>query len=34
MKISKLGSRLAPEQQKAIDFFNRYNKESETKQNS
>ena len=23
----KLGSRLAPEQQKAIDFFNRYNKE-------
>ena len=25
----KAGSRLAPEQQKAIDFFNRYNKESE-----
>ena len=25
----KLGSRLAPEQQKAIDFFNRYNKEQE-----
>jgi hypothetical protein len=25
----KMGSKLAPEQQKAIDFFNRYNKESE-----
>ena len=25
----KAGSRLAPEQQKAVDFFNRYNKESE-----
>tara|TARA_B110000444_G_C18785599_1_gene569803 strand:+ start:222 stop:1493 length:1272 start_codon:yes stop_codon:yes gene_type:complete len=25
----KIGSKLAPEQQKAIDFFNRYNKESE-----
>jgi len=25
----KAGSRLAPEQKKAIDFFNRYNKESE-----
>ena len=23
----KLGSKLAPEQQKAIDFFNRYNKD-------
>jgi len=28
-KELKLGSKLAPEQQKAIDFFNRYNKESE-----
>ena len=27
----KMGSKLAPEQQKAIDFFNRYNKESEQK---
>ena len=26
----KMGSKLAPEQQKAIDFFNRYNKESES----
>ena len=26
----KAGSRLTPEQQKAMDFFNRYNKESET----
>ena len=25
----KMGSKLAPEQQKAIDFFNRYNKETE-----
>ena len=25
----KAGSKLTPEQQKAIDFFNRYNKESE-----
>ena len=25
----KMGSKLAPEQQKAIDFFNRYNKQSE-----
>ena len=25
----RLGSRLAPEQQKAVDFFNRYNKEQE-----
>ena len=25
----KMGSRLSPEQQKAVDFFNRYNKESE-----
>ena len=28
----KLGSKLAPEQQKAIDFFNRYNKETEESQ--
>ena len=28
----KAGSRLTPEQQKAIDFFNRYNKESEMTQ--
>jgi hypothetical protein len=28
----KAGSKLTPEQQKAIDFFNRYNKESEVKQ--
>ena len=28
----KMGSKLAPEQQKAIDFFNRYNKESEESQ--
>jgi len=28
----KAGSKLTPEQQKAIDFFNRYNKESEEKQ--
>ena len=27
----KAGSKLTPEQQKAIDFFNRYNKESEAK---
>jgi hypothetical protein len=27
----KMGSKLAPEQKKAIDFFNRYNKESEQK---
>ena len=26
----KAGSKLTPEQQKAVDFFNRYNKESET----
>lgn len=29
-KEVKLGSRLAPEQQKAIDFFNRYNKEQKS----
>ena len=28
----KMGSKLAPEQQKAIDFFNRYNKETEESQ--
>ena len=28
----KAGSKLTPEQQKAMDFFNRYNKESEQKQ--
>ena len=28
----KAGSKLTPEQQKAIDFFNRYNKESEQRQ--
>ena len=28
----KMGSKLAPEQQKAIDFFNRYNKETEKSQ--
>jgi hypothetical protein len=28
----KAGSKLTPEQQKAIDFFNRYNKESEESQ--
>ena len=30
----KAGSKLTPEQQKAIDFFNRYNKESEATQKS
>ena len=28
----KMGSKLAPEQQKAVDFFNRYNKETEESQ--
>tara|TARA_B110000046_G_scaffold42445_1_gene47049 strand:+ start:924 stop:2198 length:1275 start_codon:yes stop_codon:yes gene_type:complete len=28
----KMGSKLAPEQQKAVDFFNRYNKETEQSQ--
>ena len=31
-KEIKAGSRLTPEQQKAMDFFNRYNKESEANQ--
>ena len=31
-KDIKAGSKLTPEQQKAIDFFNRYNEESETSQ--
>jgi len=31
-KEIKLGSKLAPEQQKAIDFFNRYNEEAEESQ--
>ena len=31
-KDIKAGSKLTPEQQKAIDFFNRYNKESEQRQ--